>query len=145
MLAFVLFVGFAACGMWSRPSVWIENRSAEQAVIFVTDNSLNNPAAWYVVPARTSVHAGSAGLGSPDVRVNLLGWQHVADGVSRCAPGDYDDTISNAPRGGSVLLLIDETGRPAVSLATEPPNLPHLAQAPLGDLSEAGRCAATGR
>jgi hypothetical protein len=112
-------------------------------VVFVTDNSLS-PAAWYVVPPRTAVHAGSAGLGSPDVRVNLLGWQHETLGVSRCAPGDYDDTISNVPPGASVLLLIEETGRPLVSLATEPPNLRRLGEAPLNDMSEEERCAATG-
>lgn len=143
----LLFVAvLVAIGAWqesSKPSVWIENRSPDQAVIFVTDNS-DGPAAWYVVPAETSAHAGSGGLGSPDVRVNLLGWQHEANGVSSCSPGAYDDTIYNVPPEASVRLLIDETGQPTVSLAPEPPNLPNLAQAPLGDLSEAGICAATG-
>ena len=123
----------------SRPFVWVENRSSQEATFFVTDNSLKD-AGWYVVPAHTSAHAGSNGLGSPDVRVNVLGWGHEVNHVSRCAPGDYDDTIYDVPRGASVRLLIDESGRPSVSLAAEPANLPHLASAPLGNLSEAQVC-----
>jgi hypothetical protein len=139
----IVVVALGAALSATQPTVWIENRSSAQAVVFVSDNS-DSPAAWYVVPAGATVHAGSAGLGTTAVRVNLLGWRHEANGVSPCSPGDYDDTIYDVPRAASVRLLIDETGRPSVSLATEPVGLRELAQVPLGDLSEAERCAATG-
>jgi hypothetical protein len=143
LLPVALLVVLGASYLSRPPSVWIENRSSQQGVVFVTDGS-SRPAAWYVVPARTTVHAGSDGLGSPDVTVNLLGWQHEAGHVGRCAPGNYNDTIYDVPRGAPVRLLIDETGRPSVSLAPEPPNPAPLLQAPLENLSEAGICAATG-
>lgn len=49
-------VALSACATGSKPSVWIENRWSEQAVVFVTDNS-DSPAAWYVVPPKTAVRA----------------------------------------------------------------------------------------
>ena len=143
LVPIVLLIVLGASYLSRSPSVWIENRSSQQAVVFVTDDSAR-PAAWYVVPPHTTIRAGSDGLGSPDVRANVLGWRHEADHLSRCAPGDYHDTIPDVPRGASVRLLIDETGQPSVSLAPEPPNLTPLPQAPLGNLSEAGICAATG-
>lgn len=126
----------------SRASVWIDNQSSQQAVVFVDDLG-SGPAPWYVVPAKTTVHVGSAGLGSSAVRVNLLGWRHEENHVSRCAPGDYDDTLYDVPPGASVRLLIEESGQPSVSLASEPPNLPTLDQTHFADQSEAGICAAT--
>jgi hypothetical protein len=126
-------------GYASRPSVWVDNRSSSAVTFFVTDLGAGD-AGWYVVPAHTVAHAGSDGLGSPAVRVNALGWNHVADHVGPCAPGDYDDTIYDVPRFASVELLIDATGQPSVSLMPEPPNLPHLALAPLGNLPEAALC-----
>jgi hypothetical protein len=132
----------AGCGFTAddRPSVWVDNRSSVPATFFVTDNSLDHPAGWFVVPARTSAHAGSAGLGSPDVRVNALGWNHEANHVGKCAPGDYDDTLHDVPRSSSVRLLIDEMGMPSVSLVPEPAGLVGLVPAPLGDLPEDQRC-----
>jgi len=127
-------------GSASRPSVWVENRSSHEATFFVTDNSLDSAGGWYLVPAHTAAHAGSDGLGSPDVRVNVLGWRHEVNHVGKCAPGDYDDTVHNVPRWTSVRLLIDETGEPSVSLAPEPVGLPQLVSAPLGNLPEAQRC-----
>lgn len=134
--------GIGAIG-GSRPTVWIDNRSSQQVVVFVTDNG-DGAAAWYIVPPKSAGHAGSAGLGSPDVRVNLLGWRHEENHVGRCAPGDFDDTLSDVPRSASVRLLVDETGRPSVSLAIEPSGLAALEQAPLGDLSESDLCEAIG-
>lgn len=139
----VVVVALGAALSATQPTVWIENRSSAQAVVFVSDNS-DSPAAWYVVPASSTVHAGSAGLGTADVRVNLLGWRHKANGVGPCSPGDFDDTIYDVPNAGSVRLLIDETGRPSVSLASEPAGLSELQPVPLGHLSEADRCAAVG-
>lgn len=113
-------------------SVWVENRSSVPATFFVTDNS-DQPAAWFVVPADSTAHVGSTGLHiSPDVRVNVLGWQHEANHVDACSPGDYDDTLHGVPAGASVKLLIDETGRPSVALAAEPSGLPALDAVPEG-------------
>jgi hypothetical protein len=139
IVVLALLGGVTGCFDATRPSVWAENRSARDATFFVTDDSAS-PAAWYVVPAHTTAHAGSDGLGSSDVRVNVLGWAHEINHVGKCAPGDYDDTLSNVPPVASVRLLIDETGRPSVSLSPEPPGLPHLAQAPLGNEPEDQRC-----
>ena len=131
----------AACGMYgpSGTSVWVENRSPEAATFFVTDLS-DGPAGWYIVPAHTTAHAGSTGLRFPAVRANVLGWGHEAGNVSKCAPGEYDDTLYDVPDGSSVRLLIEETGQPSVSLAPEPPDLPQLALVPLGPMSEEQRC-----
>ncbi len=130
MLA-VFVASLAACGL-GRASVWVENRSSAPATFFVTDDS-DQPAAWFVVPANTTAHVGSAGLyGSPDVTVNVLGWQHEANHVDACSPGDYDDTLYDVPAGASVRLLIDETGRPSVALAQEPTGLPTLDAVPEG-------------
>jgi hypothetical protein len=130
-----------SCAMYgpSRTSVWVENRSSEYATFFVTDLS-DGPSGWYIVPAHTTAHAGSTGLRFSAVVANVLGWGHEANHVSNCSPGDYDDTLYDVPDGSSVRLLIDETGRPSVSLAPEPPGLPQLALAPLGSMSEADRC-----
>jgi hypothetical protein len=130
---------FLGVGIASTPSVWIENLSSQDAVVFVTDNS-TRPEAWYVVPAGVRGHAGSAGLGSSEVRVNVLGWGAAANGVGRCSPGDYDDTVHDVPRWSSVRLLIDKDGTPIVSVAPEPPDLPVLRPAPLNNLPEADRC-----
>lgn len=102
-------------------SVWVENRSSEAATFFVA-------------------HAGSDGLRYPAVVANVLGWGHEANHASKCSPGDYDDTLYDVPSGASVRLLIDETGRPSVSLAPETPGLPRLVPAPLGPMPEDERC-----
>ena len=130
-----------SCGIGGagRTSVWVENRSSETATFLVYDLS-DGPAAWYMVPAHTTAHAGSDGLRFPAVVANVLGWGHEANHVSRCSPGDYDDTLYDVPPGASVRLLIEETGRPSVSFAPEPQGLPHLVQAPLGPMSEDQRC-----
>src|SRR5450432_1322718 len=73
----VAWVGFFYFG---RPSVWVDNRSSNAVTFFVTDLGAGD-AGWYKVPAHTVAHAGSDGLGSPAVRVNALGWNHVADHV----------------------------------------------------------------
>jgi hypothetical protein len=138
-------VTVAGCiGAGDAPSVWVMNSSNDEVAFFVSDNS-SNPAAWYVVGPHTSARAGSAGLGSPDVRINVLGWQHEANNVSACSPGDYPDTLYDVPRGAAVRLLIGVSGEPSVAIAPEPSGLPVLAQVPLGNLSEAGRCAFLGR
>jgi hypothetical protein len=130
VLAFLLGT-VAACSP-GRASVWVENRSSQRATIFVTDNS-DQPAAWYLVAPSTTAHLGSGGLTiSPDVRVNLIGWRHEADGVDACSPGDYQDTLYAVPAGASVKLLIEPNGRPSVSLAPEPSALAHLPAAPDG-------------
>ena len=120
------------------------NQSGEDVAFFVSDNS-TTPAAWYVVAPHTSAHAGSAGLGSPDVTVNALGWRHEVNNVAACSPGDYDDTLYSVPAGAHVRLLIEPSGEPSVSLDAEPPGLPTLAQVPLGGLSEDGRCVFLGK
>lgn len=120
----VVVIGVAV-SLASRASLWVENRSADSVSFFVTDNS-NAPGGYFVVPARTTAHVGSDGIGltSRDVRVNVLHWIEVTAG-DPCAPSDYDDTISDTPPGASVRLLID-AGQPSVSLAAEPSRLPHL-------------------
>lgn len=135
--------GLGACNLGGQ-SVWIDNRSPEQAVVFVDDLG-PGPAPWYVVPAKTTVHVGSAGLGSSAVRVNVLGWRHEENHVSRCAPGDYDDTLYDVPAGASVLLLIEASGQPSVTMAPEPAGLATVDQTHFADQSEAGICAATAR
>jgi hypothetical protein len=120
------------------------NRSSEEVAFFVSDNS-TSPAAWCVVGPNTAARAGSDGLGSPDVRVNVLGWRHEANNVSACSPGDYADTLYDVPRGAAVRLLIEASGEPSVVLEPEPSGLPAVAQVPLGNLSEEGRCAFLGK
>jgi len=123
--------GLLGCDV-AQASVWVENRSSAPVTFFVTDNS-DRPTATYVVPADTMAHAGSAGLHiSRDVRVNVLGWQHEANHVDACSPGDYDDTLYSVPARASVKLLIDETGRPSVAFAAEPSGLPALDAVPEG-------------
>jgi hypothetical protein len=141
-LVAILAVAVSACALLSgpRPLVWVDNRSSEVAAIFVTDLG-DGPAGWFIVPAHTTAHAGSDGLGSPDVRVNLLGWRHEAGNVSECSPGNYDDTLYDVPRGASVRLLIEADGRPSVSLMEEPAGLPDLeAQTVMNTLNEADLC-----
>jgi hypothetical protein len=135
----VLLAFAGGCASETRPVVWVDNRSQHDATFFVTDLSAE-PAAFYVVPAHTTMHAGSDGLVYRDVRVNVLGWRHEENGVGPCSPGHYDDTIYNVPSGAAVRLLIDETGEPSVSLVPEPPGLPHLTRAPLNDLPQDQRC-----
>jgi hypothetical protein len=139
ILVLGLIVAWVSFFYFGRPSVWVDNRSTSAVTFFVTHGGAG-AAGWYQVPAHTVAHAGSDGLGSPDVRVNALGWDHVAHGTGPCSPSDYDDTIYNMPRFASVELQIDASGRPSVSLAPEPPNLPHLAPDPVGNLPEAQRC-----
>ena len=129
----------ASARIAALPSVWVANLSPETATFFVTDNS-DRDAAWFVVPAHTTAHVGSGGLGSSDVRVNVLGFGHGANHVDKCSPGDYDDTIYDVPDHASVRLLIDDSGNPSVRLAPEPPGLETLPEVPLGNLPEAERC-----
>jgi hypothetical protein len=138
--ALVLCVGIVlVVNTVGRPSVWVDNRSSQVATVFVTDDG-SGPAAWYIVPAHSTVHLGSAGLGGPDVRANVLGWGHEAYQVDKCSPGHYEDTLFNVPRFSSIELSIDPSGQPTVKLASEPTGLTQLAQAPLGNLPEASRC-----
>lgn len=133
-------MGACAVGTADRPSVWVENRSSQAAAFFVTDGS-DAPAGWYIVPAHTIAHAGSDGLGSPDVRINVLGWGNdAAYNDSECAPGLYDDTLYGVPTRASIRLLIEATGQPSVAIQAEPSGLPHLAPQPMGPLTRAGRC-----
>jgi hypothetical protein len=90
----------SACTLVSaaRPSVWVDNRSSQAAAFFLDDLS-TGPGGWFIVPAHTTAHAGSDGLGSTDVRVNVLGWGHEAGHVSECSPGNYDDTLYDVPGG----------------------------------------------
>jgi hypothetical protein len=135
----LMLVVLAGCALGSPPSVWVDNESGSSAIFFVTDGSDTQPG-WYIVPPHTTAHAGSTGLGSPDVTANVLGWGHVARHVGPCSPGDYDDTLYDVPRGASVELHIDPTGQPSVTLATEPDGLPRLELAPLNGLSEDQIC-----
>jgi hypothetical protein len=139
-VAIVIAVAIGGCGISRPPSVWVENRSAQAATFFLDDLGAG-PAPYYIVPPHATAHVGSEGLHTRDVVVNVLGWGHEADHVGPCAPGDYDDTIYGVPPGGSVRLLIDVTGQPSVSLASEPPSLPGLMRAPLdGPLTEDQLC-----
>jgi hypothetical protein len=144
MLAIVLalLLGVAVgMGNISRPSVWVQNRSAHDATFFVTDRG-KGPEGWLIVRAHTTAHAGSDGLGigAQDVRINMLSWRHEAAQVGPCAPGDYADTLSSVPAGASVRLLIDKSGQPSVSLAAKPAGLPHLVNEPLNGSSEDQLC-----
>jgi hypothetical protein len=134
----------ASCSSTPHTSVWVENRSGNNVVLFVTDLS-SLPEACFVVPANSAATLGSAGLGnspSHDVRVNVLGWRHEVGNVGPCSPGDYDDTVYDVPPGASVRLLIEPSGEPSVSITPEPSDLPAVAEAPLGGMSEAELCAA---
>jgi hypothetical protein len=110
--------------------VWVENRSS-QAVVFFVDDLGSDPAPYYVVPANTAARVGTPGLSTRDVRVNVLGWRHEANGVGPCAPGDYDDTIYDVPPDGGVRLLIEASGQPSVAMQVEPASLRLLERAPL--------------
>jgi hypothetical protein len=139
-IAVVIAVAIGGCGISRPPSAWVDNRSSQAATFFLDDLS-SGPAPYYIVRPHTSAHVGSDGLHTRDVRVNVLGWGHEAGHVGPCAPGHYDDTIYDVPPAGSVRLLIDVTGQPSVSLASEPPSLPNLARAPLdGPLTEDQLC-----
>jgi hypothetical protein len=139
-VAVVIAVATGGCGISRPPSVWVENRSAQAATFFIYDLGAG-PTPYYIVPPHTTAHVGSEGLHTRDVLVNVLGWGHEAAHVGPCAPGHYDDTIYGVPPAGSVRLLIDVTGQPSVSLASEPPSLPDLARAPLdGPLTEDQLC-----
>jgi hypothetical protein len=136
----VIAVAIGGCGSSAPPSVWVDNRSAEAATFFVDDLG-TGPAPYYIVAAHTSAHVGSDGLGTREVRVNVLGWGHEAGNVGPCSPGQYDDTLYDVPAGGSVRLLIDVSGQPSVGLASEPPSLPRLERAPLdGRVTEEQLC-----
>lgn len=140
-LAIVAVVVSACVFEGGGQSVWVENRSSQAAAFFLDDLSTGT-AAWFIVPAHTTAHAGSDGLGTSAVRVNVLGWRHEANHVSECSPGDHDDTLYDVPGGASVRLLIEASGEPAVSLMPEPSGLPDLAPQPMmGPMTEADRCA----
>jgi hypothetical protein len=116
-----VLVALAAGCVSTHASVWVDNRSSHPVAFFVTDLS-DQPAAWFVAPANSKAHTGSAGLHISDaVRVNVEGWR-----TEECSPGDYDDTLYDVSRFDSVELLVDETGRPSVAVAPEPPGLPAL-------------------
>jgi hypothetical protein len=126
----LVLLGVSALGiavsLASRASVWVKNDSSESVAFFVTDLS-DGPGGYYVVPAHTTAHAGSDGIGltSRAVRVNVLRWREVVAGEP-CTPTDYDDTIYDVPAGVSVELHIASDGQPSVTLAPEPSNLPQL-------------------
>jgi hypothetical protein len=109
LVAMVAVVASACVfGSGARQSVWVDNRSSQAAAFFLEDLS-TGPGGWFIVPAHTTAHAGSDGLGSSAVRANVLGWGREAGHVSECSPGNYDDTLYDVPGGASVRLLIEAT------------------------------------
>lgn len=123
-----LVAGLSACNVGSPSgggvSVWAENRSPKDVVFVVSDNSDKRPAV-YVVPARTSGHAGSGGLGSGDVEVDIL-----IDGFCEPDPDGIQRGTIHSVRSGSVRLLIQEDGSWKVDQTPEVLNLGQVASAP---------------